>query len=199
MSRFWPSLIDLTTPPQFRPKLPTLGLTPRKGRTTSYHLISKDIEMLNMKNHIEIQCAVTDPTWAASMLATQCAALPTAICLSPEALFLNDSRPLGYAYGFAGQASRHIHGVRHDEIGREYIESVFVSLLKDGSRAKALLLYANLQQDDIRFQKGSDLGVMDLNDWILSRGRAQPRGLIELYELVETQPRVTMLHGSQLG
>ena len=137
--------------------------------------------MVGRMNDIMIQSAISNPEWAARMLVEQFSKIPASAGVPPASLFLNDTYALGHAYGFSEQAARHVSGEREDDYGPAYVEEVFASLLKDKAKAKSVLRLVSLQSDDLRFQKGYDLGVVDLNDWVLSRGQNLPSGLLHLY------------------
>jgi len=95
--------------------------------------------LVGQLNNIMIQSAITNPSWAASMLVSQFAKLPAAAGVPPANLFLNDTYALGHAYGFSEQVSRHVTGVQDNDYSSAYIEEVFTHLLKDKAKAQSLL------------------------------------------------------------
>ena len=106
--------------------------------------------LVGQLSDIMIRSAISNPSWAASMLVAQFAKLPAAAGVPPASLFLNDTYALGHAYGFSEQASRHVTGVLSNDFCTAYIEDVFTNLLKDKAKAKSLLRLVDLQSDDIR-------------------------------------------------
>ena len=94
-------------------------------------------------------------------------------------LLLNDYFALGYIYGFAHQAGRHLNGPEAEDDIETYVHDVFVEALEKPWAAQNYLRLAHFEPKSTAFNDGLQIGMIDLNDWVLSRGSMLPIGLSE--------------------
>ena len=94
-------------------------------------------------------------------------------------LLLNDYFALGYIYGFAQQAGRHLNGPEAEDDIETYVHDVFAEALEKPWTAQNYLQLAHFEPKNAVFEEGFQVGTTDLNDWVLSRGTMLPIGLAE--------------------
>lgn len=103
---------------------------------------------------------------------------PRTLYRSVSDLFLKDPFVLGYAIGFAEQASWHVNRGNGEEIGPDYLCDVIGAMLGNKSVAASFVAFAASKQGDRDFEGGYDAGLQDMDDWYLSYGENVPLGLL---------------------
>ncbi len=94
-------------------------------------------------------------------------------------LLLSDYFALGYVNGFAQQADRHVNMPDDERATKSYIEGVYVNLLDKPWTASNYVALSDFDRKNTIFHAGYQIGLTDLNDWVLSGGRGLPFGLAE--------------------
>lgn len=128
---------------------------------------------------------VHDVRWVADMAIRELRSEIGAFTRSVSDLLLHEPFALGYAIGFAEQASWHLNKGDGEKSCPDYLRGVIGRMLGNDTVAASFVSFAASKQGDRIFEGGYDAGMRDMDSLYLSYGTKSPTDVRQHLRIVQ--------------